>query len=143
MGLKGLAELHEKQEALRQQMREQGKTLIADALKEVFEKHPELLAVRWAQYTPYFNDGDACTFRVNDADLRFAFTDDNEDATDGFIDSDYYLEKKEEKEKWSAAAEDIANITAHEDILLETFGNDQEITVNRDGSTEQEEYSHD
>lgn len=33
--------------------------------KELFEKYPDLIDFSWTQYTPYFNDGDECTFRVN------------------------------------------------------------------------------
>lgn len=33
--------------------------------KELFEKFPTLEYFRWTQYTPYFNDGDECIFRVN------------------------------------------------------------------------------
>jgi hypothetical protein len=33
---------------------------------EFWEKNPEVKAVVWAQYTPYFNDGETCTFSVND-----------------------------------------------------------------------------
>lgn len=31
---------------------------------------PEVEAVRWEQYTPYFNDGDACEFRIYDASVK-------------------------------------------------------------------------
>lgn len=30
---------------------------------------PNVKAMRWEQYTPYFNDGDACEFSVNEAKL--------------------------------------------------------------------------
>ena len=33
--------------------------------KEFFVKNPGITAVRWTQYTPYFNDGDECVFSVN------------------------------------------------------------------------------
>lgn len=38
-----------------------------DELKQIFKKHPELKVMKWSQYTPYFNDGDSCTFTVHDA----------------------------------------------------------------------------
>lgn len=31
----------------------------------IFEQHPDITGFAWAQYTPYFNDGDACTFSAN------------------------------------------------------------------------------
>lgn len=32
---------------------------------ELFETYPALESILWHQYIPYFNDGDACTFRAN------------------------------------------------------------------------------
>lgn len=34
--------------------------------------HPMISAVRWHQYTPYFNDGDPCEFGVSRPQTRFA-----------------------------------------------------------------------
>lgn len=31
-----------------------------------FESHPEVERIVWTQYTPYFNDGEACYFSVNE-----------------------------------------------------------------------------
>lgn len=31
----------------------------------LFDTHPDLLALQWTQYTPYFNDGEPCEFGVN------------------------------------------------------------------------------
>jgi hypothetical protein len=33
---------------------------------QFFKDFPEILSVYWTQYTPYFMDGDACEFGVND-----------------------------------------------------------------------------
>lgn len=32
---------------------------------EIFDKYPEIITVGWEQYTPYFNDGEECTFDSN------------------------------------------------------------------------------
>lgn len=45
---------------------------------------PQLKALVWEQYTPYFNDGDVCEFSVHGYSLRVAF----HDAEPG--DDDYY-----------------------------------------------------
>jgi hypothetical protein len=42
-----------------------------DAAQAFFDKAPEGTTITWAQYTPYFNDGDACTFRVGSTEVRF------------------------------------------------------------------------
>lgn len=35
-------------------------------IKLFFDECPKVQAVVWSQYTPYFNDGDECVFRVNE-----------------------------------------------------------------------------
>jgi len=42
---------------------ELAKTLFSD-LKEYINSLEGIAAVTWVQYTPYFNDGDPCTFRM-------------------------------------------------------------------------------
>lgn len=53
------------------QMKETMKSKLSDSLKAYFktyfEENPEIKTIYWNQYTPYFNDGDSCEFRVNDA----------------------------------------------------------------------------
>lgn len=39
-----------------------------EELKSFFDKFPTVYAVSWRQYTPYFNDGEACEFRKPDLD---------------------------------------------------------------------------
>lgn len=50
---------------LREQFEKHGKAILLEAVAPLFEKHPEVKSVQWRQYTPYFNDGDACTFSVS------------------------------------------------------------------------------
>ena len=49
---------------------EQFRKSATEKLKEFFvkfwEENPAIRAVTWTQYAPYFNDGDACVFSVND-----------------------------------------------------------------------------
>lgn len=47
--------------------RETARNAFMDELKKLFANHPELKTMTWSQYTPYFNDGDPCSFSVNDA----------------------------------------------------------------------------
>lgn len=47
-------------------MNAQSKGIILEASKMLFEKHSKLDAIYWAQYTPYFNDGDECVFSVHE-----------------------------------------------------------------------------
>ena len=70
-----LKEYSDKKADLRQQIKAlwelvELKQLFADALKEVFDAHPVLAFVQWVQYTPYFNDGDPCTFSVGELEIN-------------------------------------------------------------------------
>jgi len=44
-------------------------------------------AVKWDQYTPYFNDGEPCEFSVYDYSVKYASDDLSGDGEDGFVDS--------------------------------------------------------
>lgn len=61
-----LQNLQEQMEAIRKTLQEEGQSLIRQAAQEIFDEHPTLHQIRWCQYTPWFNDGDACVFRVSD-----------------------------------------------------------------------------
>lgn len=65
-----LQSIVDKVSELKKLMQEQGKEALKEAFKEFFAAHPEATAVVWTQYTPYFNDGDACTFSVGELELK-------------------------------------------------------------------------
>jgi hypothetical protein len=44
---------------------------IGQSFKPFFEKHPEVLALGWDQYTDYFNDGDECKFHIHSLEVKF------------------------------------------------------------------------
>ena len=48
---------------------QEGEAALKDAFKDFFEANPEVESVYWNQYTPYFNDGDVCYFRVHEFDV--------------------------------------------------------------------------
>ena len=64
-----LAEIQKKREeikALRAEVEELSKESFKEGFQALFEKHDELVGATWAQYTPYFNDGDECIFGLGD-----------------------------------------------------------------------------
>jgi hypothetical protein len=67
--MKKLEALAVKLNNAREEMRKDGKEALKEAFSEFFTLHPLAKAIVWTQYTPYFNDGDACTFSVNDFEL--------------------------------------------------------------------------
>jgi len=60
--------LREKQEEikkLKEEMLEASNKIFTDLTKTIFKEHPKLESFGWSQYTPYFNDGETCTFSAN------------------------------------------------------------------------------
>lgn len=53
-------------EASRKALRDHGRSALAEAFWEFFGTYPEAERIVWTQYTPHFNDGEACVFSVND-----------------------------------------------------------------------------
>ncbi|MBB3752418.1 hypothetical protein FHT44_004930 [Mycolicibacterium sp. BK634] len=51
---------------------------------------PEVEAVRWHQYTPYFNDGEECVFSIREAYVKFFGVDEGGDYEDGYTDGKEY-----------------------------------------------------
>lgn len=59
-------------DTLRRAFSEELRVSCGDLFKAFFEAHPEADEIRWRQYTPYFNDGEPCEFRVYDPELFLA-----------------------------------------------------------------------
>ncbi len=94
-------------------------------------------SIRWCQYTPYFNDGDVCTFRAGIDDLYVEPV--NQD-----------MERKDiwELDKDSTmyhSAKTIVNILAqlNNSIFLTMFGDHKEVIIYANGSVESTRYDHD
>ncbi len=66
-----LETLQEAKKAYEDAKEKLGKDAIRALFKDLFAAFPGMTAVEWAQYTPYFNDGDPCIFRLNDPYFRF------------------------------------------------------------------------
>ena len=49
--------------ALHNTYKEKSQELMKKVFSEFFQKNTDVHAIGWRQYTPYFNDGDACEFR--------------------------------------------------------------------------------
>jgi hypothetical protein len=104
-------------------------------------------AIRWEQYTPYFNDGDPCVFGI--CEPRFALKDeapnaDESDYGDEFFslyDNVFYMNEHPATEQVKALAGAIY-LGEFEDVLLEAFGDHAQVTVYRD-RIEVETFEHD
>lgn len=114
-----------------------GKEAVREQLQGLFDAHPELEAVHWSQYTPYFNDGEPCTFGLNQVYYKLRGQDTGGDDDNGF---EYIPYGDRGQTGLTMALRAFAN-SRDEDIYKECFGDHVEVTATRDG-IEVAEYDH-
>lgn len=104
-------ELNEQIRLAKQQMREKSEGLVEGMVKMFLDECPEVTGVHWTQYTPFFNDGEACEFSIHE--LCFHILEDKDDEIEPYESTILYtavdLEKAkkdlEEAEKFTADPE--------------------------------------
>ncbi len=126
--------------------KDEGKSAIGAAFAKCFEPPTNLKSISWTQYTPYFNDGEACTFGVNDPEL-IAEIDGNEEEF-----SLYDLKREPGSQWYNGAREKLGNQACasfqetwgklNDEIMLAVFGDHVKVTITKD-EVSVEEYIHD
>lgn len=94
-------------------------------------------SIRWCQYTPYFSDGEECTFRANIEDLYVEPVNQDMESKDVYaLDKDSAMYR---------SANTIIDILSQLDdsMLLTMFGDHKEVVIYANGSVESERYDHD
>jgi len=120
----------------RKKMSEEGKKFFSEQAKELFEHCPELVKFGWTQYTPYFNDGEACYFSANLGSPKILFKGEDED----LYEERWYSEGEEGYKPLATVVEFLGQFDDDDVEML--FGDHCEVTVTRNG-VEVEEYEHD
>lgn len=130
-----------------------GKDMFNSATKELFENNPKLTSFTWNQYTPYFNDGDTCTFGVNRDYFTINRTGQSLDlwGVDRWNDPGYEYTPDPKHYNLNSVDEIISIATGinkvlylfEDDDLLMMFGDHAKITVFRDGQIGIDSYDHD
>mgnify|MGYP001569417103 CR=1 FL=1 len=144
-----MSALSEKMKAKREQLDEQRKARIEEGKKEFkelftefFEAYPEVTALRWRQYTPYFNDGDSCEFSIGElfATAHPIKADGDTESEDGDYDDGYDLPKYNTplRDDMRAVA-----LVMDDDVCLALFGDHVKVTIPRGSDAIVEDYSHD
>lgn len=139
--------------SLKRQMQESIRPVFASFIQE----NPKVLAVKWSQYTPYFNDGETCYFSVNEPVFKFeGIPEDAGDYEDGFVElpwnfgySNTYCPERY-KSIWENVNRELYNnckefksfLDNNSDALESIFGDHVEVTVTAEGAFV-EEYDHD
>lgn len=128
----------------RKKMKDEGKAYFAEQVKLLFSENPTLLSFSWNQYTPYFNDGEPCTFSANtDYPVLQIEGDDetNEQVLEDNEESYYKDDKNEGRGKiWSSVSDFLKSFDDDDMELL--FGDHARVVVNREEITIKD-YDHD
>lgn len=128
------------------------------AINQIFVEYPQLETIAWTQYSPYFNDGEECTFSVHGCTFSNAPADefnlwgefnDKEDAEEKqywAIWGDWYdsepLKAPEGLVAVHSEFDRILQSSEFEDILHEMFGNHVKVICTKHG-IDTEEHDHD
>ena len=139
-------EVRRLQEELKTKIAAIGRDDINEFFAPIFTANPALKAVKWTQYTPYFNDGEPCVFSVYDPDVMLDGVPDSYE--NGWLCSYDFVHYDRESPERKAHIEALPKINwdfelPDSAILEHIFGDGVEITVFRDGTITQEDYEHD
>lgn len=123
-----LKQMNAELEELKKIHLEKSKSMFTKISKMLFDKHPKLESFGWRQYTPYFNDGDECTFSAHT---------DEPDINDINGNPQYNPDL-------DLARQDVVSLLngVDDSVLRQMFGDHVHIKVTSE-STEVEEYDHD
>jgi hypothetical protein len=157
-----ILEIKEKQKEikdLQDQLRKRSNEVFKEAFDQIFNKYERLDNFSWTQYTPYFNDGDACRFsahtdyiyvngeHVDDCDwmneknvISWGTYNREKRVYEGRVEVD----NPNYDPEMSAAVESVKNILNlfDNDFFEKQFGDHMRVTVSRNGvSTDY--YEHD
>lgn len=128
--------------AFKKRVKDEGKNIVGSEFAKFFEAHPEVKSVRWRQYTPHFNDGDACTFGRHEFE-SLGKNPDGGDYGDGYESAWGHKHNKDEAQAVALEALRTALGSGDlDDLFLAAFGDGVQVTASPAGF-EVEEYSHD
>lgn len=113
----------------------------------------EVESIRWHQYTPYFNDGEACIFGVHECSIKFTDNDESGDYGDGYVDKHEMADHPNGYRQPAVARSgfesiypvfvELSDSLEHfEDFFEESFGDHAVVTATRTGFNV-EFYEHD
>jgi hypothetical protein len=100
------------------------------SVNNFLKNNPDVIGFKWRQYTPYFNDGDACHFGIEDSYVLFKG---NENYKSEYDDDDDLNKKQIE------IIQNIDNFLRRQipsELLLDTFGDHKEVIIDKDGEIE-------
>jgi hypothetical protein len=133
-----LEDLRKMKTAYQEALKASAKDALREHFAALFAAHPDVAGIRWTQYTPHFNDGEPCTFGVNEPDLLLVGGDPDDEEERGWCDchdTKGGTSWKDQHPAYKAAMLD-------EDVA-ETLGDGVQVTILRDLTMTVEDYDHD
>lgn len=131
-----LENLEKKKSKLEREIMTGNQELFKLELHDIFKQNPKLESFSWRQFTPYWNDGEECTFEVYGEYPRINGLDDDFDEEDTDL-------KREEFDNLSEIVSSFI-YDYDQEYLKEVFGDHVRVTIYSDGEIEVSEYtSHD
>lgn len=156
--------------AVNERAKARGRDLLGKAFAAFFDRCPEVRAVVWTQYAPYFNDGDPCVFNVHEPEIvpyadkvepaiaeevassRSEYSDNDEGDDIAYCHGEGSMlpwspdrDEHDSQKRVRAAYKELLALAftdACESIMQSTFGDDCKVVATRDGFAVGE-YSHD
>lgn len=107
-----------------------GQEMLKTLFSDFFEAAPECKTVTWTQYTPYFNDGDACVFGVNEPSFSSNLPEDIEEMSyygDGSPEDGWLHTYRNRSD--NPAYKNLERKLQEIDTLLESLGDHSQILV--------------
>ena len=140
-----LAQLKAKRDSLNAEMLAASKEAFNETAKSLFEKYLKLESFSWRQYTPYFNDGDECTFSAHTDSFDLVWGGKELEDVDEYTFISTYTDEEIKKDvELKSFTKDIQAMFENldDDMLKEMFGDHVKITAKKD-EVQIDEYSHD
>ena len=125
-------DLSKQMEDLEKEMQNKGSEFFEKGIAKLLGEFPDLKKISWNQYTPYFNDGDECIFRVRDYSLTInGYGEDDEDFDDEDLDENG---KAPDEPEWITAchkkcAKLLNSIPSR--VMQSVFGDHVNVTIKR------------
>jgi hypothetical protein len=154
-----LAEKTKEIENLKKNLIDESAKFFDEFIKDFFIQYPQVKSFSWTQYTPYFNDGDSCTFNVNTDYI--SINGDHIDDCDWYDEKnvtnwgtydrntrDYIGKVEVDNPKYNKTLSEATDMIVdflgkfNNDFYSSKFGDHVKITVTREG-VEKEDYEHD
>ncbi|QNK01721.1 hypothetical protein [Dyella telluris] len=145
VALKEVGALVAEQARMQAELQEKLQGRIGPILQGFLADHPEVKALCWTQYVPYFNDGEECVFSVNGLNYSVVDERENHHYGEGWLEVTSYRQCEEVSADTHLALNELENLLTSgpmEDTLQAIFGSHAKITVTSAG-VEVEEYDHD